>query len=102
MKQVEGRDGRYRIVVGDQVLEVDARRTADGQYSLLVDGISHVADVAPADRGARVDVDGSTYLVEVEEHGVRYLAAPWTGPLPVDPLSAEADGVAPPSDSSAF
>ena len=65
---VDGRDGRYRIVVGDQALEVDARRTADGQYSLLVDGVSHVADVAPADRGARVDVDGSTYLVEVEEH----------------------------------
>jgi biotin carboxyl carrier protein len=65
---VDGRDGRYRVTVGDRVQEVDARRTASGQYSLLIDGVSHVADVAPTDRGTRVDVDGSTYLVEVEEH----------------------------------
>jgi biotin carboxyl carrier protein len=66
--EVDGADGRYRLVVGDTVLEVDARPTADGQYSLLVDGISHVAEVTPTERGARVDVDGSAYLVEVEEH----------------------------------
>jgi biotin carboxyl carrier protein len=65
---VSGRDGRYHIVVGEQVLEVDARRVAAGLYSLLVDGIGHVADVTPTDRGARVEVDGSTYLIEVEEH----------------------------------
>jgi biotin carboxyl carrier protein len=66
--EVDGRDGRYRIVVGARTLEVDARRTADGQWSLLIDGVSHVADVAPAGRGTRVDIDGSTYVVEVEEH----------------------------------
>ena len=66
--EVDGRDGRYRVVVGDRTLEVDARRTADGQWSLLVDGVSHVADVAAAGRDTRVDIDGSTYVVEVEEH----------------------------------
>jgi biotin carboxyl carrier protein len=65
---VSGRDGRYRVVVGEQVLEVDSRGGADGLYSLLVDGTVHVADVAPTERGARVDVDGATYLIEVEEH----------------------------------
>jgi biotin carboxyl carrier protein len=69
MVEVSGRDGRYRVVVGDHVLEVDARRVAGGQYSLLIDGIVHVADVTPTDRGGgRVDIDGATYLVEVEEY----------------------------------
>ena len=65
---IVGRDGRYRVVVGEEVLEVDARRIADGLYSLLVDGVAHVADVAPSAGATRVDIDGSTYLVEVEEH----------------------------------
>jgi biotin carboxyl carrier protein len=65
---VSGRDGRYRVVVGEQVLEIDARSVADGLYSLLIDGIVHIADVATTDRGARVDVDGSTYLVAIEEY----------------------------------
>jgi biotin carboxyl carrier protein len=67
--QVDGRDGRYRVTVGDEMLEIDARRVTGGLYSLIVDGVVHVADVAPTDRGAtRVDVDGESYLIEVEEH----------------------------------
>ncbi len=68
MVEVTGRDGRYRLAIGEQVIEVDARRIADGLYSLLVDGISHVADVSPGKRGTRVDIEGATYHVEVEEH----------------------------------
>ena len=65
---VSGRDGRYRVTIGDRTIDVDARRTAGGLYSLLIEGVSRVADVSPSERGARVDLDGSTYLVEVEEH----------------------------------
>ena len=70
--EVTGRDGRYRLTIGEQVIDVDARRIADGLYSLLVDGVSHVADVTRGARGARVDVGGATYHVEVEEHA-RYV-----------------------------
>jgi biotin carboxyl carrier protein len=68
MVEINSGDGRYRIVVGEQVLEVDARRVAVGLYTLLVDGVVHVAEVATTERGTRVDVDGSPYLIEVEEH----------------------------------
>ena len=66
--EMTGRDGRYRVTIGEQAIDVDARRIADGLYSLLVDGVSHVADVTPGKRGTRVDVGGATYHVEVEEH----------------------------------
>ena len=66
--EMTGRDGRYRVTIGEQAIDVDARRIADGLYSLLVDGVSHVADVTPGERGTRVDVGGATYHVEVEEH----------------------------------
>ena len=65
--QVIGRDGRYRVTVGERTLEVDARQPMGGLTALLVDGASHVADVAPAEGGTRVDLDGGTYLVDVEE-----------------------------------
>ena len=66
--EVTGRDGRYRVTIGAQAIDVDARRIADGLYSLLIDGVSHVADVTPDKRGTRVDVGGATYHVDVEEH----------------------------------
>jgi biotin carboxyl carrier protein len=82
MVDVSGRDGHYRVVIGDRSIDVDARRTADGLYSLLIEGVSRVADVSQAGRGARVDLDGSTYLVEVEEHArhvIRTRGATGTG-----------------------
>jgi biotin carboxyl carrier protein len=66
--RIEGRDGRYRVTVGGRTIDVDARQPMSGLTSLLVDGVSHVADVAPADGGCLVDVDGATYRVEVEDH----------------------------------
>ena len=65
--QVEGDDRRSRVTVGALTLDVDARQPISGLTSLLIDGVSHVADVTPADGGRLVDVDGATYLVEVEE-----------------------------------
>ena len=66
--EITGRDGRYRVTVGDRTIDVDARQPADGLYSLLIDGVSHVADVSSTDGGTLVDLDGATYLVSVEEH----------------------------------
>jgi biotin carboxyl carrier protein len=65
--EVTGADGRYRLTIGDEVWEVDARLTAQGIYSLLVGGVSYVADVV--DRGGTcvVDVGGETYEILVEE-----------------------------------
>lgn len=66
--RIEGEGGRYRVTVGDRTIDVDARQPMSGLTSLLVDGVSHVADVAAAAGGSLVDVDGATYLVEVEDH----------------------------------
>ena len=70
--EVTGRDGRYRLAIGEQTIDVDARRIAEGLYSLLIDGVSHAVEVSPGKRGTRVDVGGATYQVEVEEHA-RYV-----------------------------
>jgi biotin carboxyl carrier protein len=66
--QVTERDGLHHVTVGGRMLEVDARRPAHGIYSLLIEGASHVAEVSSTEGGTLVDLDGSTYLVEVEEH----------------------------------
>jgi glutaconyl-CoA decarboxylase len=65
--EVTGTDGRYRVSVGDDVWEVDARRTAQGIYSLLVDGVSHVADVTEGGGACVVEVGGEWYEITVEE-----------------------------------
>ena len=62
-----GADGRYRLVIGDREWDVDARLTAQGIYSLLIDHVSHVADVVDADGACLVDVGGETYAITVEE-----------------------------------
>jgi acetyl/propionyl-CoA carboxylase alpha subunit len=65
--EVTGADGHYRVAVGDEVWEVDARLTAQGIYSLLIDGTSHVADVADRDGVCVVEVGGEWYEITVEE-----------------------------------
>jgi biotin carboxyl carrier protein len=64
--------GRYRVRVGDEAIDVDARRTAGGLWSLLVDGVSSVAEVAEADGIWLVTVGGEQYRIAVEEE-TRYL-----------------------------
>ena len=64
---VTGSDGRYRVTVGDDVWDVDARLTAQGIYSLLVDGVSYVADVVDRDGACVVEVGGEWYEIIVEE-----------------------------------
>jgi len=64
---VTGADGRYRVALGDEVWEVDARLTARGIYSLLIDGVSYVADVLDRDGACVVEVGGEWYEIGVEE-----------------------------------
>ena len=70
--EVTGQDGRYRVAAGDAVWEVDARQPADGIWSLLIDGASHVVDVSDRDGVSIVEVDGESYHIRVEEE-TRYI-----------------------------
>jgi len=69
--EVSGTDGRYRLTIGGQLWEVDARRTGGGAYSLLVDGLSYVADVAEQAGARVVEVGGERHVIQVEED-IRY------------------------------
>jgi biotin carboxyl carrier protein len=62
-----GDDGHYRLTIEDEVWEVDARLTAQGFCSLLVGGVSYVADVVDRDGTCVVDVAGESYDILVEE-----------------------------------
>src|SRR5207244_8398819 len=80
---VTGTDGRYRVAVGDDVWEVDARLTAPGIYSLLIDGVSYVADVTDRDGACVVEVGGEWYEISVEEqtrHIIRTRGGAAAGP----------------------
>ena len=70
--EVTGQDGRYRVAVGDEISEVDARQAAEGIWSLLIGSVSHVVDVSERDGVALVEVDGETYHIRVEEE-TRYI-----------------------------
>jgi pyruvate carboxylase subunit B len=70
--EVTREDERYRVTVDDQVWDVDARLTAQGISSLIVDGVSHVADVDDNAGVCVVEVGGETYAIQVEEQ-TRYI-----------------------------
>jgi biotin carboxyl carrier protein len=70
--EVTGQDGRYRVAVGDEVAEVDARQATEGIWSLLIGNVSHVVDVSERDGVSIVEVDGENYRVRVEEE-TRYI-----------------------------
>ena len=65
--EVSGGDGRYHVVIGDQEWQVDARLSAQGICSLLVGGVSYVADVADREGACVVEVAGESYTIDVEE-----------------------------------
>jgi biotin carboxyl carrier protein len=62
-----GADGHYRLTLGDEVWEVDARLGEHGIASLLVGGVSHVAAVVDREGTCVVQVGGETYEILVEE-----------------------------------
>src|SRR5438093_9143054 len=64
---VTGGEGHYRVCVGDEVWDVDARVTAPGVYSLLIDGASYTAGVFERDGACVVEVGGEWYDIMVED-----------------------------------
>jgi len=70
--EVSGESGRYRLTIGSEVWEVDGRLTAQGIYSLLVGGVSYVADVQDEAGTCVVDVGVDRYVIRVEEE-TRYI-----------------------------
>ena len=64
---VTGADGHYRVCIGDEVWDVDARHTAPGVYSLLIDGASYTAGVLERDGVCVVEVGGEWYDITVED-----------------------------------
>ena len=74
--EVTGGDGRYRLTIGGEVWDVDARLTAQGITSLLIGGVSYVAHVA--------DRDGACYVIRTRGgaaggHGGQVLRSPMPG-----------------------
>lgn len=65
-------NGRYRITIGERVWDVDARLTAQGISSLIIDGVSYVADVEDHAGACLVEVGGESYPIDVEDH-TRYI-----------------------------
>jgi biotin carboxyl carrier protein len=65
--EITGDEGAYRVSVGGEVVDVDARLTTQGIYSLLIGGVSYVADVVERDGAWAVRVGGERYEVLVEE-----------------------------------
>ena len=66
--EVAATDGRYRVTIGEQVWEVDARLSPEGIASLLIGGVSYVAEIRDHGGARLVEVGGERYVVEVEEH----------------------------------
>jgi biotin carboxyl carrier protein len=70
--EVAGAAGHYRVVAGDEVLSADARQVADGVWSILLDGVSHVVEVSEQDGVSVVQVAGARYDIRIEEE-TRYV-----------------------------
>ncbi len=67
MVEVTGAGGCFRVTIGAQVLDVDARLSPQGICSLVIDGASYVADVKDEDGAFAVDVRDESYSMRVEE-----------------------------------
>jgi biotin carboxyl carrier protein len=65
--EIQNDRDRWCVRVGDEVWDVDARITAPGVYSLLIDGVSYTAGVLDRDGVCVVDVGGESYEIVVEE-----------------------------------
>jgi len=70
--EVTGAGGRYRVVVGGDTAEVDARSTGEGIWSLLIGGASYVVDVTDREGISIVEVEDESYHIRIEEE-TRYI-----------------------------
>lgn len=70
--EVTGSAGRYHVVVGSEALEVDARPTGGGGWSLLIGHASTAAAVTEENGSYVVHLEGEAYSIRVEEE-TRYI-----------------------------
>jgi biotin carboxyl carrier protein len=70
--EVTGEGGRFRVAVGDAASDVDARQVAEGIWSVLIGGASHIVDVSEEDGVSLVELDGESYSIRMEEE-TRYI-----------------------------
>jgi biotin carboxyl carrier protein len=64
-------NGRYRVRLPDETVELDVRPVARGAYSVLLDGQAHAVDVTEEGEELLVAVGGETERVRVEAPGRR-------------------------------
>ena len=79
--EVTGTDGHYRVAVGDEAADVDARQNPEGIWSLVIGDVSHVVAVSDRDGVSVVEVDGETYRIRLEEE-TRYIIRTRGGKAP--------------------
>jgi len=65
-------EGRYRVRLGEEWLEVDARLPAAGPASLLIGGQAYLVDLADENGDVVVTVGAETCRLQVEEAGRRF------------------------------
>jgi biotin carboxyl carrier protein len=70
--EITGGGGHYRVELGGERLDVDARPTGGGGWSLLLGQASTAADVTEEDGCFVVHVEGEAYAIRVEEE-TRYI-----------------------------
>jgi biotin carboxyl carrier protein len=70
--EITGEGGHYRVELCGETLDVDARPTGGGGWSLLLGQASTVADVTEEDGSFIVHVEGEAYAIQVEEE-TRYI-----------------------------
>lgn len=70
--EVKEAERGFRVQVGEEVWEVDARLPAKGVYSILIGGTSYIADVTEEDSFYLVEVDGERYRIRMDEES-RYI-----------------------------
>jgi biotin carboxyl carrier protein len=84
--EVQGRDGRYTVRLGQRTLEVDYQEWEGGFASLLVEGRSHDVGIERQAAGYRVQLAEHELLIELAPAAREAAAAtrrPTTGPLRV-------------------
>ena len=92
--EVTRTQGLFSVRIGEETWNVDARLQPQGICSLLIGGVSYVADVKEEDRWFLIELAGETYRIQVEEEtrhvirtrggvetrgGAQTLAAPMPG-----------------------
>jgi biotin carboxyl carrier protein len=65
--EVRESQGRYRVSIGEKMLELDLVRIGDHELSLLVDGTSHDVTLEKTPEGFAVVLRGDRFDVEIKD-----------------------------------